>query len=129
MPVRTDKAEIRAKEASHLLSILGCIKEARAHLKSGDFGVAQGALRAVYNSLPGPMENSDYLDQKKKNHLVAIREFVFDVREKLVNYVQVQDKKVEDAMKLSCAYEELDLISKILGGFVEEWYSVEPPKS
>lgn len=117
-----DVEEIKFNERSFLLRICGLFDRTKSALEGRDFAVAQGALRAIFNSLGGFIYDTQYLTQERKKELKELNDAVYKTREDLVNQVEVGRKDLGVVVKENKVYQKLDDIKENLEKCVDEWY-------
>ena len=117
-----DKVSVRAEEAFFLSRVGEMIDKAISNLKEEEFGVAQGALRAVFNGLSGLIHDSSYLSRGQKEQLGELNEQIFQLRDDLVRKVEVERTVLGEAVSSSKAYERLAQVKKTFTDYIDSWY-------
>lgn len=124
--------DIEESERVFLLTAYMFIGQAKSALKDGqgaDFGVAQGALRAVYNGLGEIIYSgsSECLTEARKRELENLSESVFQIRETLVSGTQVDRRDLRFVVNENRISERLDGAMADLKEYLMDWYGCEVP--
>jgi len=108
---------------SFLLRICDTLGEAKSALHMGNFGIAQGALRAAFNGFGW----FDYHAQPlpaRKTELSKLSEGVFKIRECLINGVETHRINLDIVVRNEEIYKRLGEARQVLLKYVSEWYKV-----
>lgn len=118
----TDLSKIKADEYRFLLVAGTFLKRAGSNLRLGKWGIAQGALTGFFNGLWGFVSSSKYLDENQKNLFKKLNEDVFQIRDELVDGVEVGTKKLVDVVESTKAYERLGKVQETFADYLTQWY-------
>ena len=115
-----EKAEAKAlsdnglRLQQSLVALRPRVSQVRGLLEVGDYALAQGTLRGVYNVIAEILEKSQ-LQEPARTRISGLNAVIFDTRNTLVEQIEVVRRSIPEAVSVASTYEKLKVIDDLFG--------------